>query len=64
MHELRCGTCGKKLGEGIYQALRIKCTRCKTMNYLRAESTIPEHLECQNRDTQNGNLSRKKSDTA
>jgi len=47
MSDIRCGTCGKKMGDGIYQSLHIKCPRCKTMNYLRAESPKPEHHECQ-----------------
>lgn len=46
MDEIRCGACGKKLGNGIYQSLAIKCPRCKTLNFLRAESPKPEHHEC------------------
>jgi phage FluMu protein Com len=47
MDDIRCGACGKKLGDGIYQTLKIKCPRCKTLNFLRAESSPPEHRECQ-----------------
>ncbi len=42
MTEIRCGQCDKKLGEGIYLVLSIKCPRCGTMNSLRAESPTPE----------------------
>ncbi|WP_460552875.1 Com family DNA-binding transcriptional regulator [Comamonas piscis] len=40
--EIRCGSCGRKLGEGIYQVLSIKCPRCGTLNSLRALSPTPE----------------------
>jgi len=46
MDEIRCGACGKKLGDGIYQTLQIKCPRCRTLNFLRAQSPKPEHHEC------------------
>lgn len=46
MNDIRCGACSKKLGDGIYQTLQIKCPRCKTMNFLRAASLTPEHPEC------------------
>ena len=35
MQEIRCGQCFKKMGEGIYQVLSIKCSRCKTLNNLK-----------------------------
>ncbi|SEQ84127.1 Mu-like prophage protein Com [Giesbergeria anulus] len=38
MYEIRCGACRKKLGEGIYQRLSIKCSRCGTFNQLSAQS--------------------------
>ncbi|MGS5089081.1 Com family DNA-binding transcriptional regulator [Hydrogenophaga sp. A37] len=41
MNEIRCGGCHKKLGEGLYTALKIKCPRCGDMNHLRAESPQP-----------------------
>ncbi len=31
-HEIRCTECDKKLGEGQYIRLSIKCPRCKTLN--------------------------------
>jgi phage FluMu protein Com len=58
MTEIRCGACGKKLGYGIYQTLQIKCPRCKTLNFLRAESTPPEHHECQCKRQTRENLSK------
>ena len=36
--DIRCGACGRKLGEGAYQVLSIKCPRFGTINHLRAES--------------------------
>ena len=43
LDEIRCGTCSKKLGEGKYRELEIKCPRCGTLNYLRAApSPSPE----------------------
>ncbi|MBN9342404.1 MAG: Com family DNA-binding transcriptional regulator [Comamonadaceae bacterium] len=32
MNEIRCGNCRRKLGEGIYMALSIKCPRCGALN--------------------------------
>ena len=32
MEEMRCGNCRRKLGEGIYMALSIKCPRCGALN--------------------------------
>ncbi|ART47568.1 MULTISPECIES: Com family DNA-binding transcriptional regulator [Acidovorax] len=42
MEEIRCGACRRKLGEGEYTRLVIKCPRCGAINSLRAESSIPE----------------------
>ncbi|MDO8180143.1 MAG: Com family DNA-binding transcriptional regulator [Undibacterium sp.] len=42
MIEIRCGNCHKKLGEGEYQRLNIKCPRCNTLNQLSAVSAHPE----------------------
>ncbi|QOD81908.1 Com family DNA-binding transcriptional regulator [Chromobacterium haemolyticum] len=33
MKEIRCGCCRKKLAEGEYIALIIKCPRCSTLNH-------------------------------
>ena len=44
--DIRCGTCGRKLGEGVFEILRIKCPRCKTINFLSASSALSVHHEC------------------
>ncbi|MBK0413631.1 Com family DNA-binding transcriptional regulator [Chromobacterium haemolyticum] len=36
--EIRCGCCHKKLAEGWYVELRIKCPRCSAMNAFVATS--------------------------
>ncbi|MFN3437776.1 MAG: Com family DNA-binding transcriptional regulator [Acidovorax sp.] len=41
MNEIRCGACRRKLGEGEYTVLTIKCPRCGAMNTLRAASPLP-----------------------
>ena len=33
MNEIRCGQCKKKLAEGVYTKLTIKCARCSTINH-------------------------------
>jgi phage FluMu protein Com len=35
---IRCGNCQRKLGEGCYTRLEIKCPRCKGHNSLRANA--------------------------
>lgn len=40
LHEIRCAACRRKLGEGQYTLLRIKCPRCGTLNAL-VHSTEP-----------------------
>ena len=42
MHEIRCGSCRRKLGEGEYTRLAIKCPRCGAFNQLSAPSAFPE----------------------
>lgn len=42
MEEIRCGACRKKLGEGVFAQLVIKCPRCGALNHLRATSPEPE----------------------
>ncbi|WP_081483074.1 Com family DNA-binding transcriptional regulator [Bordetella petrii] len=37
MQDIRCGHCRRKLAEGIYLRLAIKCPRCGTMNFMSAE---------------------------
>ncbi|WP_091571231.1 Com family DNA-binding transcriptional regulator [Oryzisolibacter propanilivorax] len=41
MEEIRCGNCRRKLGEGVYLALSIKCPRCGALNQLRAQGPSP-----------------------
>jgi len=64
MNDIRCGTCSKKLGEGIYQTLQIKCPRCKTLNFLRAESTQSEHPECHSKNHTHGKHQEKPNNPA
>lgn len=33
MQEIRCGQCNKKLAEGVFIRLSIKCSRCHTLNH-------------------------------
>lgn len=42
MNEIRCGNCRRKLAEGDYLRLSIKCPRCGTLNFMSAESASPE----------------------
>ncbi|QDQ24947.1 Com family DNA-binding transcriptional regulator [Chitinimonas arctica] len=42
MQENRCGQCNRKLAEGSYIRLNIKCPRCNTLNHLSAPSTVQE----------------------
>lgn len=37
-HDLRCGACNRKLGEGQYIRLSIKCPRCGGFNNFRAST--------------------------
>ncbi|WP_416234632.1 Com family DNA-binding transcriptional regulator [Methylophaga sp. OBS4] len=64
MKEIRCGACGRKLGEGIFIELQIKCARCKTMNYLRVKHPEPEHHECQQKENTRGDIPNRKPVTA
>ena len=42
MNEIRCGNCRRKLAEGEYIRLAIKCPRCGAFNQLSAQSAFPE----------------------
>jgi phage FluMu protein Com len=42
LKEIRCGQCQRKLAEGEYVRLNIKCPRCGALNVLRALSPTPE----------------------
>ena len=41
--DIRCGHCGRKLGEGAYARLAIKCPRCRVLNHFTAPSRTPAH---------------------
>lgn len=47
MNEIRCGNCRKKLAEGEYIRLAIKCPRCGAFNQLSAQSAPKEPQEGQ-----------------
>ncbi|MBI5919028.1 MAG: Com family DNA-binding transcriptional regulator [Nitrosomonadales bacterium] len=36
METVRCGSCNRKLAEGEFTRLAIKCPRCGTMNQVKA----------------------------
>jgi phage FluMu protein Com len=38
MIDVRCGKCRKKLAEGVFTELSIKCPRCLTLNLKTYES--------------------------
>jgi phage FluMu protein Com len=40
MKVIRCRSCNKKLGEGTWIELIIKCPRCSTLNQLKAPSLM------------------------
>ena len=65
MDEIRCGACRKKLGEGEFARLIIKCPRCGVLNHLRAGSPEPERRRASNPErTLNGNHANKKAAAA
>lgn len=37
MNEIRCGQCSKKLAEGVYLKLTIKCARCRAINHFEGQ---------------------------
>jgi len=42
MKDIRCTCCHKKLAEGEFIHLTIKCPRCKTLNILSTRSATTE----------------------
>ena len=42
METVRCGKCSKLLAKADFAQIEIKCTRCGTLNYVRAKSLEPE----------------------
>lgn len=56
--DIRCGACSRKLGQGQFTRLQIKCPRCGTLNFLRAESPPrerPASATCPMNNEQNAN---------
>ncbi|WP_299533463.1 Com family DNA-binding transcriptional regulator [uncultured Herbaspirillum sp.] len=49
MEEIRCGKCNKKLADGLYIRLNIKCPRCGTLNHLSAKSAATERHGASNK---------------
>ncbi|MBV7457343.1 Com family DNA-binding transcriptional regulator [Acidovorax sp. sif1233] len=45
MQEVRCASCNRKLAEGLFQQLNIKCPRCGTLNSMRVENPSPSRVE-------------------
>jgi phage FluMu protein Com len=43
--DIRCGACSRKLAEGQYPHISIKCPRCGTVNHLRAMRPEPAPRE-------------------
>ncbi len=50
INDIRCGNCRRKLGEGTYLVLAIKCPRCGTLNHLRASTPSPHASERLNQE--------------
>lgn len=48
MEEIRCGACRRKLGEGEFTVLSIKCPRCGAMNVQRAARPASERQGASN----------------
>ncbi|MDA8449854.1 Com family DNA-binding transcriptional regulator [Acidovorax sp. GBBC 3332] len=62
MTEIRCGSCRRKLGEGEYTRLAIKCPRCGALNTLRAMSPPPARHRAP--DPQGQSIGNPKSESA
>ncbi len=50
MQLIRCKSCNKLLAKAVYKQLEIKCTRCKTINFLSVENALSERQECQTKN--------------
>lgn len=44
-HDIRCGQCGRKMAEGTYIVLSIKCPCCRAINHYRASTRTPHASE-------------------
>lgn len=42
MKDVRCGACSKLLARAVFERVQIKCSRCSTLNDVRAKSPQPE----------------------
>ncbi|MEB0012571.1 Com family DNA-binding transcriptional regulator [Glaciimonas sp. Gout2] len=59
MNTIRCGHCARKLGEGEYISLAIKCPRCGTLNHftipsLRATRSVPACQRASDKESPHG----------
>jgi phage FluMu protein Com len=63
MDEIRCGNCHRKLGEGEYTRLAIKCPRCGHINQLSAMRATPERRRASTVNTSHDGLSLPNSKT-
>ncbi|WP_312566253.1 Com family DNA-binding transcriptional regulator [Comamonas sp.] len=64
MTEIRCGNCRRKLAEGEYIRLTIKCPRCGAFNQLSAQSAPKAHHrvpEAEINDQPNHSLDRRQA---
>ena len=64
MQDIRCGNCRRKLAEGVYIQLAIKCPRCGAFNQLSAKSAPQEHhrvSEAEVHDKPNSSLDRRQA---
>ncbi|MDO5289354.1 MAG: Com family DNA-binding transcriptional regulator [Pseudomonadota bacterium] len=43
LSDIRCGHCRRKLAEGAYARLTIKCPRCRVLNHFTTPSHTPAH---------------------
>ncbi|WP_374557835.1 Com family DNA-binding transcriptional regulator [Aquitalea pelogenes] len=55
--DIRCGHCGRKMAEGQYITLSIKCPRCRTLNHFKATSHPPAHQGVPDRTSPDANPS-------
>ncbi|WP_434695584.1 Com family DNA-binding transcriptional regulator [Pseudomonas sp. Z1-14] len=44
MQDIRCDHCCRKLASG-FQALQIKCLRCRTLSHIKGQPTLPGYKE-------------------
>jgi phage FluMu protein Com len=44
LKDVRCGACSKLLARALFERVQIKCSRCSTLNDVRAKSPQLERL--------------------